>query len=108
LHRSDRVDPIESMQKWIPGQILSCLDLNFVQIGPKMVDCKIVPPLFDPKTGFFDSKTQTLHTFIEIFKNYVHFRIISELRKPNISETRENEKFGNFRLTQGLSLYRQK
>ena len=37
--RSDRVDPIESirsnrLQKWIPGQILSCLDLNFVQIGP--------------------------------------------------------------------------
>jgi len=27
----------------------------------------------------------------------------SKLRKPNISETGENEKFGNFRLTQGLN-----
>jgi len=40
--RSDRVDPIESIQssrfhwKWLPGQILSCLDLNLVQIGSKM------------------------------------------------------------------------
>jgi hypothetical protein len=23
-------------QKWLPGQILSCLDLNCVKIGPKM------------------------------------------------------------------------
>ena len=42
-YRVDPIDPIESirsnrLQKWIPGQILSCLDLNFVQIGPKMVD----------------------------------------------------------------------
>ena len=77
------------MQKWIPGQILSCLDLNFVQIGPKMVDfchfCKIVPPLFD-------SKTQTLHTFFEIFEIYVHFRIISEL----FSELKLPNFFPNF------------
>jgi len=44
----DRVDPrsgrsaigsIRSSRfdwKWLPGQILSCLDLNWVQIGPKM------------------------------------------------------------------------
>ena len=31
---SDRVDRID--QKWLSGQILSCLDLNLVQIGPKM------------------------------------------------------------------------
>ncbi len=36
------VDPIESIRsskfnkKWLPGQILSCLDLNWVQIRPKM------------------------------------------------------------------------
>ena len=92
--------------------------------------------LFDPKTGFFDSKTQNLHTFFEIFKIYIQFWIISklfsklkfpnffpnffakilrvrkfrffqkisELRQPNISETRKNEKFGKFRLTQGLNL----
>jgi len=42
LSRSDRVDPIESIRssqfdwKWISGQILSCLDLNLVQIGAKM------------------------------------------------------------------------
>ena len=29
--RSSRFD-----WKWLPGQILSCLDLNWVQIGPKM------------------------------------------------------------------------
>jgi len=37
------------------------------------------------------------------FENSVFFRKISGLRKPNISETRENEKFGNFRLTRGLT-----
>ena len=50
IDRIDLIGSIGSMQKWIPGQILSCLDQNFVQIGPKMVDfchfCKIVQPLF--------------------------------------------------------------
>jgi hypothetical protein len=40
-------------------------------------------------------------TFRE-FENSVFFQKISELQKPNISETRENEKFGKFCLTQGL------
>jgi hypothetical protein len=40
--RLDWIDSIGStrsnrLQKWLPGQILSCLDLNWVQIGPKMV-----------------------------------------------------------------------
>ncbi len=100
LERIDPIDSIGSMQKWIPGQILSCLDLNFVQIGPKMVDfchfCKIVPPFFDPKTGFFDSKTQTLHTFFEIFEIYIHFRIISELFSELFSELKLPNFFPNF------------
>jgi len=99
---------------------------NFFQTFSK------ISKLFDPKTGFFDSKTQTLRTFFEIFEIYVHFWIISELFselkflnffakilrvrefrffpiselwQPNISETHENEKFGKFRLTQGLNNY---
>ncbi len=34
----DWIDSIRSnwLQKWLPGQILGCLDLNWVQIGPKM------------------------------------------------------------------------
>ena len=47
--------------------------------------CKIVPPLFD-------SKTQTLHTFFEIFEIYIHFRIISEL----FSELKLPNFFPNF------------
>jgi len=39
--------------------------------------------LFDPKTGFFDSKTQTLHTFFENFEIYTYFWIISELKFLN-------------------------
>jgi hypothetical protein len=81
---------------------------------------------FWPKNRFFfDSKTQTVHSFFKIFeidlqfwliselfsedfcKNFASskipffFRKISKLRQPNISETRENKKFRNFRLTQG-------
>jgi len=50
--RFDRVDLIESIRsirssrfdwKWLPGRILSCLDLNWVQIGPKMA---IFGPIF--------------------------------------------------------------
>ncbi len=91
--------------------------------------------LFDPKTGFFDSKTQTLHSFIWYFWNwhtilvnirtfselkfpnffsnffakilqvwkFRFFQKISKLRQPNISKTRKIEKFGKFRLTQGLN-----
>jgi len=39
----------------------------------------IFSELFEPKTGFFASKTQTSHTFFQIFQIYVHFRIISKL-----------------------------
>jgi hypothetical protein len=48
---------------------------------------------------FFRTFSRKFHEF----KNSGFFRKISELRKPNISETHENEKFGNFRLTQGLT-----
>ncbi len=41
--------------------------------------------------------------FFREFKNFGFFRKISELRKPDISETRENEKFGKNRLSQGLN-----
>ncbi len=37
------------------------------------------------------------------FENSCYFRKISELQKWNFSETRKNEKFGNFCLTQGLT-----
>jgi len=37
-----------------------------------------------------------------LFSNNVFFQKISELRQSNISETRENEKFRKFCLTQGL------
>ncbi len=77
---------------------------------------------FDPKTVFFDSKTQFLHCFFKIselkfpnfflnffakfheFKNSVFFKKISELRQPNISETCKNKKFGKFCLMQGLNI----
>ncbi len=39
LSQSDQVESIRSSRfdwKWFPGEILSCLDLNWVQIGPKM------------------------------------------------------------------------
>jgi len=35
--------------------------------------------------------------------NFVFFQKISKLRQPNFSEIRENEKFGKFRLMQGLN-----
>jgi hypothetical protein len=41
------------------------------------------PKLFDPKTGFFDSKTQTLQSFFESFEIDVQFWLISELKFPN-------------------------
>ncbi len=94
-----------------------------------------ISKLFNPKTGFFDSKIQTLHSFFKIFKIDIQYWLIyklfsklkfpnffpnffakilrvwkfcffqknSELQQPNISETRKNEKLGNFHLTQGLS-----
>jgi len=42
--RFDHVDWIKLiwLQKWLPGQILSSLDLNWVQIRPKMADWVIV------------------------------------------------------------------
>jgi len=62
--------------------------------------------LFDPKTGVLPQKTgnyfQTFFAkFLQIIKNG-YFQKNSELRKTNFSETHKNEKFGNFRLTQGL------
>jgi len=38
------------------------------------------------------------------FEKTRYFRKISELRKPNYSETRENKKFEKLCLTQGLTL----
>ncbi len=40
-NQSNQIDQIKSinsnqLQKWLPGQIFSCLDLNWLQIGPKM------------------------------------------------------------------------
>jgi hypothetical protein len=42
--RSDRLDSIGSnwLQIWLPGWILRCLDLNWVQIGPKMAIFKLI------------------------------------------------------------------
>jgi len=45
-----------------------------------------------------------LRKFCE-FKNSGYFRKISKLQKSNFSETRENKKFRNFRLKQGLTEY---
>jgi len=78
--------------------------------------------LLDELSGRFSSRNEyfrisevrIVHHFFEVFGkfgisklpnfgNSGYYRKISELRKPNISETRENEKFGNFRLMQGLN-----
>ncbi len=81
-------------------------------------------PCFDPKTGvsklflnsltqkqvFLTQKQEIISEFISKlfsqnflkFEKFGFFQKKSELRKPNISETHENEKFGNFGLTQGL------
>jgi len=84
--------------------------------------------LFDLKTGFFDSKTQTLRSFffnlrnwhtisvniLTFFRTFLRkfcelenssfFQKNSELWQLNISQTRINEKFGKFHLTQGLNV----
>jgi hypothetical protein len=75
-------------------------------------------PVFDPLTPVFASKQGFLTKNHEIifkliselflqnfceFKKTGYFRKISKLQKPNYSETRENKKFGKFRLLQGLS-----
>jgi len=64
-------------------------------------------PCFQTFSKLFDPKTVNyLQTFFAIFlqfKKTGYLRKISELRKTNFSVTRENEKFGNFCLTQGLS-----
>jgi len=68
---------------------------------------------FDPKTGFFDKNRKL---FPNLFPNYFCKNFtsskrsdisdkISELRKPNYSETRKNKKLGKFRLTQGLTFW---
>ncbi len=49
--------------------------------------------LFVPKTGFFDSKTQTLRSFFEIFKIDIQFWLISKLL---ISKLFSKLKFSNF------------
>ncbi len=69
-------------------------------------------PVFDPKTlknRVFWPKNRKL--FPNLFPNYFcefkktgYFQKISELWKPNYSETRKNEKFGKFRLLQGLRI----
>ncbi len=46
----DRIELIGSSRfdwEWLPGRILSCLDLNWVQIGPKMAKMAIFGPIFD-------------------------------------------------------------
>ena len=60
--RSNQIDSIESnqLQKWLPGQILSCLDLNWVQIGPKIA-------IFVTGNGNYNS------LFSKIFKIFNYF-----------------------------------
>jgi len=63
-----------------------------------------------PKQGFLTQKQEIISELIsELFSQNFrefekpgYFRKISKLRKPNYSETQKNEKFRNFRLTQGL------
>jgi len=62
---------------------------------------------------YFFQNFQNLRTFLNNIRNFsrkffefensVFFWKISELRQPNISETCVNEKFGKFRITQGLN-----
>jgi len=61
------------------------------------------------KQGFLILKQEIIseifaQNFCE-FEKPGYFQKISELQKLNYSETRENKKFGNFCLTQGLKLY---
>jgi len=68
----DWVDPIELIpsswfnQKWLPGWILSCLDLNWVQIGQKMA-------IFGPSFAFLQlicaiTKLATLNYGLKLAK----------------------------------------
>jgi len=87
---------------------------TFSKLFPKFLTQKQVfltqNRFFESKTGFFDPKTGNYFwTFSNLFsRNFREFEKtgyfwkISELRKTNFSETRENEKFRNFCLTQGL------
>ncbi len=66
-------------------------------------------PVFDPKTGLLTQKGDfDPNLFLNFFVKFSWiqktgvFRKISKLQKSNNSETRKNEKFGNFRLLQGL------
>ncbi len=65
------------------------------------------------KQGFMTQKQEIIYELISKlflqnfreFKKFGFFRKKSELQTLNISETRKNEKFGNFRLTQGLKIH---
>ena len=106
LDRIDRIGSIGSyrLQKWSPGQILSCLDLNFVQIGPKMVDfCHFwfkSDQKWQKMEGFGIFRGQKIRIiFAKIFV------IFSRFRKCHFSELSENfekmtyySKFGNSKI----------
>jgi hypothetical protein len=86
--------------------------LETAVFNPKTGVSKLFPNFLTQKQGFLTQKQEIIsklfselysQNFCEFEKNG-YFRKISELRKTNFSETRENEKFGNFRLTQGLTL----
>ncbi len=64
------------------------------------------PNFLTQKQGFLTQKQEIISEcffakFSQVQKNG-YFQKISELQKMNFSETRENNKFRNFRLTQGL------
>ncbi len=91
----------------------------------------LFPNFLTPKQSFLTQKLKLYVVFFKIFKidiqfwlkaklkfpnffqtffakilwvqNFRFFQKISELQQPNISETRENEKFGKFHLTQDLT-----
>jgi len=66
----------------------------------------LVSELFDPKTGFFDSKSRKL--FPNLFLNYFR-EIFGSSKSLGFSEKIPNFENRNFRLTQGLGdnvLYR--
>jgi hypothetical protein len=60
-------------------------------------------PCFRTFQNFPNLNFQTFSEKFREFKNSVFFWKISKLQQLNISETREKEKFGKFRLTQGLT-----
>ncbi len=69
--RSDQPD--RSDQKWLSGQILSCLDLNWAQIGPKMAILSCLDlnwVIFVSGNGNYNS------LFSKIFEIFDYFRTV--------------------------------